>query len=139
MKRYMYLLIVLVLQLSTFFGIVTCSDPSGNGNEDTINIVTYHANGSTGGTAPVDNNDYEIGSTVTVLGNTGNLIRTDCSLIGWNTQASGNGTTYTQDQSFILETSYINLYPLWSDHNQLTKIGSWQRTKSNQTPSKAEK
>ena len=41
-----------------------------------INSVTYNGNGSTAGTVPIDQSSpYESGETVTVLGNTGDLIR----------------------------------------------------------------
>jgi Zn-dependent metalloprotease len=37
--------------------------------------VTYFGNGNTGGTPPTDSSYYTSGSTVTVLGNTGNLVK----------------------------------------------------------------
>jgi Listeria-Bacteroides repeat domain (List_Bact_rpt) len=61
--------------------------------------VIYDGNGSIGGTVPVDSNKYPQGQTVTVLGNTGNLSKTGYSFSGWNTQANGSGTTYTQGQT----------------------------------------
>ena len=42
----------------------------------TTYTVTYFGNNNTGGTVPVDSNSpYNSGATVTVLGNTGNLVR----------------------------------------------------------------
>ena len=59
--------------------------------------LTYDANGGTGN-APVDaNSPYEVGESVTVLGNVGTpdpLTKTNYTFSGWNTQADGNGTTY---------------------------------------------
>jgi len=49
--------------------------------------VTYNGNGKTAGSVPVDAaSPYTNGSTVTVLGNTGNLTRTGYTFAGWNTQ-----------------------------------------------------
>ncbi|MFA9466307.1 MAG: hypothetical protein ACERKN_18725, partial [Velocimicrobium sp.] len=47
--------------------------------------VTYHANGATAGSVPVDGSTYYNGATVTVLGNTGSLVKTHASFAGWNT------------------------------------------------------
>ena len=47
--------------------------------------VTYNGNGNTGGTAPANTNLYPSGSTVTVLGNTGVLVKDGSKFIGWNT------------------------------------------------------
>ncbi len=58
--------------------------------------VTYDGNTNTGGTAPVDGlSPYDYGSTVTVLGNTGALVKTGYTFAGWNTQANGLGTAYS--------------------------------------------
>jgi hypothetical protein len=46
--------------------------------------VTYNGNGNTGGTAPVDSINYKDGDTVTVLGNTGNMIKTNYTFLGWS-------------------------------------------------------
>ena len=76
--------------------------------------VTYDGNGKTSGNVPVDSTNYEVGQTVTVPGNTGNLIKTGYSFIGWNTQANGNGTTYTQSQTFSIGAANITLYAKWT-------------------------
>lgn len=76
--------------------------------------VTYNGNGNTGGSVPVDNTNYEQGQTVTILGNTGNLVKTGYSFTGWNTQADGSGTTYTQGQTFTMDTSNVTLYAMWA-------------------------
>ncbi len=75
--------------------------------------VTYDSNGSTGGSAPVDSTAYVQGQTVTVLGDTGSLLKTGYSFLGWNTQANGSGTTYTQAQTFTMGTANVTLYALW--------------------------
>lgn len=77
--------------------------------------VTYNANGATSGTVPTDeNNPYESGSTVTVLGNTGNLAKTSHNFNGWNTKANGSGTPYAADATFNIEGS-TTLYAQWEE------------------------
>ncbi len=55
--------------------------------------VTYDGNGEDSGTAPTDLNDYNVGDTVTVLGNTGSLAKAGYTFGGWNTQADGSSTS----------------------------------------------
>lgn len=45
--------------------------------------ATYYANGATGGSVPVDSTVYETGDTVTLLGNSGSLVRTGYTFAGW--------------------------------------------------------
>ena len=78
--------------------------------------VTYNGNGSTGGSAPIDSTNYQIGQTVTVLG-TGTLVKTGYTFAGWNTQASGAGTTYTQSQTFTMGAANVTLYAKWTANN----------------------
>lgn len=80
--------------------------------------VTYNANGSDSGSVPTDGNTYRQGESVTVQGNTGNLVKTQDGIImrfvGWNTQADGNGTTYTSGQTFNIGTDNVTLYAKFS-------------------------
>ena len=77
--------------------------------------VTYDANGATGGTAPTDSSSpYISGSTVTVLGNTGSLEKTDYLFDGWNTAADGSGTHYAADDTFTI-TENTTLYAQWAN------------------------
>jgi hypothetical protein len=65
--------------------------------------VTYNGNGNTGGTAPVDGNSpYQPNATVTVLGNTGSLVKTGYTYQGWNTATNGSGTAYTPGETFTI-------------------------------------
>jgi len=76
--------------------------------------VTYDGNTNTGGTAPVDGSSpYDYDSTVTVLGNTGSMVKTGYTFAGWNTSADGTGTSYTAASSFNI-TSDIILYAKWT-------------------------
>ena len=95
----------------------TSVDNSSVNASCTVNIyldLTYNANGSTGGSVPTDSNNYQQGATVTVLGNTGSLARTSYNFAGWNTQANGNGTTYTQGQTFLMGTANVTMYAIWA-------------------------
>ncbi len=76
--------------------------------------VTYNGNGNTGGSVPVDTNTYEEGATVTVLGNTGSLVKTGYTFTGWNTAANGSGTSYTAGQTFAMGSSNVTLYAQWT-------------------------
>lgn len=76
--------------------------------------VTYDGNGATFGTSPLDNNSpYNNGSTVTVLGNTGNLTKTGYVFAGWNTAANGSGQSYSAGNTFTINT-HITLYAQWA-------------------------
>ena len=76
--------------------------------------VTYDGNGKTGGNVPTDaSSPYTPSSTVTVLGNTGNLVRTGYTFAGWNTQADGDGTSYAADETFSISAN-TTLYAKWT-------------------------
>lgn len=80
--------------------------------------VTYDGNGATGGTPPVDaNNPYDPGETVTVLTNSGNLIRSGFVFVGWNTAPDGTGTNYAANgtSTFAVSTGNVTLYARWTN------------------------
>ena len=79
----------------------------------TVYNVTYNGNNATNGMAPTDATDYEPGETVTVLGNTGNLVRTGYTFSGWNTAANGSGTDYTAGATFAINGN-TTLYAKWT-------------------------
>ena len=76
--------------------------------------VTYNGNGGGSGTAPKDNNNYLTGATVTVLGNTGSLVRTGYTFSGWDTVAAGTGTNYAAGSTFIMALKNVTLYAQWT-------------------------
>lgn len=78
--------------------------------------VAYDGNANTGGTPPVDSNTYQQGATVTVLGNTGSLVKTGDRFSGWNTVAGGSGTMYTQGQTFAMGTANVTLFAQWTSN-----------------------
>lgn len=109
----------LMLSLSLILAVVLAAcggdDGSSHGNDGTTTFsVTYDGNGAEGGSAPVDDTAYEEGEPVTVLGNTGNLVRNGYAFSGWNTQADASGTTYTQGQTFTMEAADVILYARWT-------------------------
>jgi hypothetical protein len=75
--------------------------------------VTYNGNGNTGGSLPSDSSHYKENDTVTVLGNTGALTKTNCIFSNWNTAANGSGTSYSQGQTFLMPASDVTLYAQW--------------------------
>ncbi len=75
--------------------------------------VTYDGNGEDSGTVPTDLNDYNVGDTVTVLGNTGSLVKAGYNFDGWNTQADGNGTSYATGATFAMPAASVTLYAVW--------------------------
>ena len=114
--------IITILFIAVFVG--ACgSGGSGGGASITPTptyTVTYNGNGNTGGSDPVDSSNYVQGQSVTVLGNTGSLVRTSYSFAGWNTQANGSGTTYTQAQTFTMGTANVTLYAVWTSTATVT-------------------
>ncbi len=111
----------------TFAGWNTAADGSGTSYAaaDTFSIsgnttlyarwtasVTYNGNSSTGGSVPTDATAYLPGATVTVLGNTGALVRTGYTFVGWNTAVNGSGTNYAPAATFTI-TGDTTIYAQW--------------------------
>ncbi len=80
--------------------------------------VTYNGNLSTGGSVPTDSTGYEQGETVTVLGNTGSLVKAVGAIsvlfTGWDTAAGGDGTHYDASDTFDVGTQDVTLYAQFS-------------------------
>ncbi|HEX2960107.1 MAG TPA: InlB B-repeat-containing protein [Chitinispirillaceae bacterium] len=89
--------------------------------------VTYDANGGGAagghgsGSVPVDTRKYVTDSTVTVLGNTGNLARTGYVFGGWSTEQNGPAVS-----SFKMGSINVTVYARWVisdvDGNEYTEI-----------------
>ncbi len=77
-------------------------------------VVVYHANESTSGTAPVDNNHYESSDLVTIANNTGILAKTGLNFTGWNTANDGSGTHYNAGQTSVTLPDNLVLYSEWT-------------------------
>ncbi len=98
--------------------LVTVTSPDRTKKPYTFNCVrkykvTYDANIATSGTPPTDSNYYANGEAITILGNTGNLSKTDKIFLKWNTQADGKGDSYSIGSSVSMATSDITLYAEW--------------------------
>jgi uncharacterized repeat protein (TIGR02543 family) len=80
-------------------------------------LVNYNANGATGGTVPSDGYHYEPAENVTVLNNTGSLVKTGYTFDGWNTAANGSGTDQAEGSTFAMGVSDVTLYAKWTANN----------------------
>lgn len=81
--------------------------------KDTSTTVTYHGNGSTGGTVPVPVPDtVGAGSQYAVRGNTGSLVQTGFQFMGWNTNALGTGMFF-EPGSLTNIVANTDLYAIW--------------------------
>lgn len=84
--------------------------------------MAYDGNSATGGAAPTDGSSpYGGGATVTVLGNTGSLVKTGYTFAGWNTAADGSGTAYAAGSTFGISASTV-LYAQWAAALQMQTI-----------------
>ena len=78
--------------------------------------VTYNGNTNTSGNSPTDvSSPYASNSTVTVLGNSGSpvLANSGFTFDGWNTEANGSGTSYSQGDTFTINAN-TTLYAQWT-------------------------
>jgi len=75
--------------------------------------VHYAANGATQGDVPLDSAAYESGQEATVLGNTGNLAKTEHAFGGWTTDEANLGTVYAAGDALVLESANRTLYAKW--------------------------
>jgi uncharacterized repeat protein (TIGR02543 family) len=110
--KQMYLLLIAVLAV---IGISSCSlsGVSGNVPLNTKYTVAYAGNGNDLGTAPTDSRTYLQGSSVTVLGNSGAMTKTNYTFAGWNTLANGTGTGYAVGAIFRMGSVNSVLYAVW--------------------------
>ena len=95
----------------------TTTENSGNGGGggggSSTYIVTYFGNENTSGSAPTDGSSpYSGGSSVTILGNTGALVKTGYQFAGWNTAADGSGTSFVGGNTFTINAN-ATLYAQW--------------------------
>jgi len=76
--------------------------------------VTYHGNGNTEGTDPVDTEPFRIeGDAVEVQG-PGDLARDGFRFVGWHTDPDGLvGTAYAPGDTFIMPGENVRLYAQW--------------------------
>ncbi len=110
----------------TYAVVATITEPnyagSASGNLVISYTVSYQANGNTGGTAPADQAKYQ-DVNLALATNSGNLNKTDYSLISWNTAADGSGTDYALGGTYSSNASLV-LYAKWAPGAD----GTWVQT-----------
>jgi uncharacterized repeat protein (TIGR02543 family) len=87
-------------------------------------LVNYHGNGETGGAVPVDLARHAAGDSVAVLGNSGNLIKSDYAFDDWDTSPFGNGTIYRASNNFNMGSGDFELYARWLPTYSVTYDGN---------------
>ncbi|MBR0038970.1 MAG: InlB B-repeat-containing protein [Lachnospiraceae bacterium] len=89
--------------------------------------VTYHGNGNTGGAVPDVQTGYT-GIELTLSTNTGNLVKTNYRLLGWDESSSATTPTYnlggpmTKVIAEIDDGKNYNLYAIWSRIDYTIKL-----------------
>jgi hypothetical protein len=96
----------------SFYILTGCYEFQDDGQQTGVCTVIYDANGGTGN-VPADGQTYASGASVTILDNTGNLEKAHYQLAGWNTQADGNGTSYSIGAVFTINSAAVTLYAVW--------------------------
>lgn len=80
----------------------------------TTHTITYVGNDYTGGNPPPGTPaSVNNGGTYTVLGNTGNFVRSGFEFTGWNRRSNGTGDHYQAGGTIANVTSNFNLYAIW--------------------------
>lgn len=137
-RLYKFVLLVSVFIIIVFTFISGCTegfidtikDKINKDKENDINIpkytVTYHGNNYTGGVVPSDTNNYLSGAEVTVLGPQ-TMVRTDYFFTHWNTILDNTGESYTEGDTFTIESSNVDLFAQW------TSAGSYLTPPANLT------
>ena len=74
--------------------------------------VIYDGNFNTGGSVPSIPVSYNYGSTITVLENIGELVKTGYTFSGWNTVSDGSGTNYVVNTIFQIYAN-TTLFATW--------------------------
>ena len=82
--------------------------------------LSYNGNGNTGGTVPASSTSYSFGSTITVLGNTGGLTKTNYTFDHWNTAPDNTGSSFSATNTFSMGGSNITLYAIWVSSTSYT-------------------
>ncbi len=85
--------------------------------------IIYNGNGNTGGNPPPDNTVYNNGDQITLLGNTGNLVRNADIFAYWNSAANGTGTVSGPGAKLTMGASDITVFAQWYTTAGLTAAG----------------
>jgi uncharacterized repeat protein (TIGR02543 family) len=84
------------------------------------NLVTYDANGATGGSVPAPPTNYPDGVQVSILGQN-TLTRAGFTFLGWNASTTGAGSLYAPGFSFLSKTA--TLYAQWAPGSVVKDCG----------------
>lgn len=108
-------------------------DPYGGDiSPDQIVFVTFDANGGSGTMQP---QPFEISTPQALQPN--QFVRSTYNFLGWNTNRSGNGTSYSNGAIFSADSEAINLYAQWTTETiyslSVSKIGEGS-VRSGQSP-----
>lgn len=74
--------------------------------------ISYNGNSNTGGAVPASQTKTQ-GVSLTLATNSGNLVRTGYTFVGWNTAAAGNGTDYAAGGTYTADVAVV-LYAKWA-------------------------
>ena len=75
--------------------------------------VIYNGNGNTGGSVPVDSNNYAANAPFTVWG-PGSLSQGSSTFFYWNTKADGTGTIFAPGgNTFPNQSTNLTLFAIW--------------------------
>ncbi len=77
--------------------------------------IIYVGNGHNLGFPPIDPVLYEAGSETVILGNTGQLEKTNYPFVGWSGLPDGLGKTFLPDEKFQFGTYDLVLYAKWHE------------------------
>jgi uncharacterized repeat protein (TIGR02543 family) len=72
--------------------------------------LVYRSNDAATGTVPVNSNTFTTGATTTIVGNTGNLAKTNHIFSGWNTRDDGFGIDYASSSILTFGSSNVKLF-----------------------------
>lgn len=125
MKKSKTFIVFLVVLLS----IVSCAGD----NSTTYYKVTYDGNGNTGGSVPVDENEYPEGGSISFMDNTGHMVKTGFCFNGWNTAADGHGTHWDPNDGIAPLESDILLYAEWVTYETVIDFYTDSNTITNYT------
>jgi uncharacterized repeat protein (TIGR02543 family) len=74
----------------------------------------YNPGTALSGSVPVDSRNYNIGQSISLLGNSGVLVRPGYTFVGWVTSSSGTGTALNSGDTVEVQAADVNFYPKWT-------------------------
>ena len=77
--------------------------------------VSYDGNGADSGDVP-EQQQYTPGATATTAKSAGTLTKAGYTVVGWNTQADGQGTSYGFNSTFTMGSEDVTLYAVWGEN-----------------------